>query len=43
MQDFFGLPFARQVPFESVFFSNPEGPSFNCVVPIPCTSARRSV
>jgi hypothetical protein len=35
LQDFFGLPFARQAPFESVFFSNPEGRSFNCVVPMP--------
>ena len=35
LQDFFGLPFARQVPFESALFSNPEGRSFNCVVPMP--------
>ena len=35
LQDFFGLPFARQAPFESVFFSSPEGRSFNCVVPMP--------
>jgi hypothetical protein len=35
LQDFFGLPFARQVPFESIFFSNPEGRSFNSVVPMP--------
>lgn len=35
LQDFFGLPFGRQVPFESVFFSNPEGRSFNSVVPMP--------
>jgi hypothetical protein len=35
LQDFFGLPFARQVPFESALFSNPEGRSFNCFVPMP--------
>ncbi|MGD8895446.1 MAG: DUF2961 domain-containing protein [Acidobacteriota bacterium] len=41
LQDFFGLPFARQVPFESVFFSNPEGRSFNCVVPMPFRTRAR--
>ncbi|RLB13890.1 MAG: DUF2961 domain-containing protein [Deltaproteobacteria bacterium] len=35
LQDFFGIPFARQVPFESYFFSNPEGRSFNCFIPMP--------
>ena len=35
LQDFFGIPFARQVAFESVFFSNPEGRSFNCFIPMP--------
>jgi hypothetical protein len=35
LQDFFGLPFARQVPFESALFSNPEGRSFNAFVPMP--------
>jgi hypothetical protein len=35
LQDFFGLPFARQTPFESALFSNPEGRSFNCFVPMP--------
>jgi hypothetical protein len=35
LQDFFGLPFARQVPYESALFSNPEGRSFNCIVPMP--------
>ena len=35
LQDFFGIPFARQVPFESALFSNPEGRSFNCIVPMP--------
>ncbi len=35
LQDFFGIPFARQVRFESAFFSNPEGRSFNCSIPMP--------
>ena len=35
LQDFFGIPFARQVAFESALFSNPEGRSFNCFVPMP--------
>jgi len=35
LQDFFGLPFARQAPFESALFSNPEGRSFNSFVPMP--------
>lgn len=35
LQDFFGSPFARQVRFESAFFSNPEGRSFNCFIPMP--------
>jgi hypothetical protein len=33
--DFFNAPLARPVPFESAFFSNPEGRSFNCCVPMP--------
>lgn len=35
LQDFFGIPFARQVKFESAFFSNPEGRSLNCFIPMP--------
>jgi hypothetical protein len=41
LQDFFGLPFARHVAFESALFSNPEGRSFNCVVPMPFRSRAR--
>jgi hypothetical protein len=41
LQDFFGLPFARQVPFQSALFSNPEGRSFNCVVPMPFAERAR--
>ncbi|MBN2288737.1 MAG: DUF2961 domain-containing protein [Candidatus Glassbacteria bacterium] len=35
LQDFFGIPCARQVSFECCFFSNPEGRSFNCFIPMP--------
>ena len=35
LQDFFGIPFARQVRFESAFLSNPEGRSFNCSFEMP--------
>ena len=35
LQDFFGIPFARQVPFESALLSNPEGRSFNCSFEMP--------
>ena len=35
LQDFFGIPFGRQERFESALFSNPEGRSFNCFVPMP--------
>lgn len=33
--DFFGLGLGRSRKFESAFFSNPEGKSFNCFVPMP--------
>lgn len=35
LQDFFGIPFGRQVSFESAIFSNPEGRSFNVIAPMP--------
>lgn len=41
LQDFFGIPFARQVAFESAFFSNPEGRSFNCFIPMPFAQRAR--
>ncbi|HLA41066.1 MAG TPA: glycoside hydrolase family 172 protein [Candidatus Glassbacteria bacterium] len=41
LQDFFGIPFARQVRFESCFFSNPEGRSFNCFIPMPFKAKAR--
>jgi hypothetical protein len=43
LQDFFGVPFARQVRFESAFFSNPEGRSFNCFIPMPFKKHARIV
>ncbi|HUU29568.1 MAG TPA: glycoside hydrolase family 172 protein [archaeon] len=43
LQDFFGTPFARQVRFESCFFSNPEGRSFNCFIPMPFKKRARVV
>jgi hypothetical protein len=33
--DFFGMGLGRCYPFTSVLFSNPEGRSFNCFVPMP--------
>jgi len=33
--DFFGAALGRMVPFENEFFSNPEGRSLNCFVPMP--------
>jgi len=41
LQDFFGIPFARQVAFESCFFSNPEARSFNCSIPMPFRTKAR--
>ncbi len=41
LQDFFGIPFARQVPFESALFANPEGRSFNCFIPMPFRTKAR--
>lgn len=33
--DFFGTGLGRRVPFESAFFSNPEGRSYVCTLPMP--------
>jgi hypothetical protein len=42
--DFFGVGLGRRVPFQSIFFSDPEGRSFNCSIPMPFkTSAQISV
>jgi len=41
--DFFGIGLGRRVPFESEFFSDPEGRSFNCHIPMPFNTAARVV
>jgi hypothetical protein len=41
--DFFGQGLGRCQKFESVFFSNPEGRSFNCCLPMPFRSAFKMV
>ena len=33
--DFFGIGLGRRTPFQSALFSDPEGKSFNCFVPMP--------
>jgi hypothetical protein len=33
--DFFGIGLGRKAAFESAFFSDPEGRSFNCFIPMP--------
>ncbi len=43
LQDFFGIPFARQARFESYLFANPEGRSFNCFIPMPFKKRARVV
>ena len=41
--DFFGIGLGRRVPFESIFFSDPEGKSFNCVIPMPFKTGMKIV
>jgi hypothetical protein len=41
--DFFGIGLGRRIPFESELFSDPEGRSFNCYVPMPYRTAARIV
>ncbi|WP_137404450.1 glycoside hydrolase family 172 protein [Echinicola rosea] len=33
--DFFGAMLGEKVPMENAFFSDPEGRSFNCIIPMP--------
>ncbi|RPE09218.1 DUF2961 domain-containing protein [Chitinophaga lutea] len=33
--DFFGIGLGRRTPFQNALFSDPEGKSFNCVIPMP--------
>jgi hypothetical protein len=39
--DFFGIGLGRTAVFESVFFSSPEGRSFNCCLPMPFRNGMR--
>jgi len=41
--DFFGVGLGRTTEFDSAFFSNPEGRSFNCFIPMPFRTAARIV
>lgn len=41
--DFFGYGLSKVVQFESALFSNPEGRSFNCMIPMPFRSAAKVV
>jgi len=41
--DFFGVGLGRTAAFENVFFSNPEGRSFNCAIPMPFRTGARIV
>ena len=39
--DFFGIGLGRTTSFESALFSNPEGRSFNCIIPMPFKKGAR--
>jgi len=39
--DFFGIAHGRRTPFENALFSDPEGRSFNCCIPMPFRSGAR--
>lgn len=39
--DFFGVGLGRTTPFECALFSNPEGRSFHCTIPMPFRAAAR--
>jgi len=39
--DFFGVALGRRAPFENALFSDPEGRSFNCFIPMPFRSGAR--
>ena len=41
--DFFGVGLGRRVPFENELFSDPEGRSFNCCIPMPFRKAARII
>lgn len=39
--DFFGVAHGRRTPFENALFSDPEGRSFNCFIPMPFRTGAR--
>jgi hypothetical protein len=39
--DFFGVGLGRRTPFENALFSDPEGRSFNCSIPMPFRTGAR--
>jgi hypothetical protein len=39
--DFFGVGLGLRTPFENALFSDPEGRSFNCLIPMPFRSAAK--
>lgn len=41
--DFFNAFIEKPVPYENILFSNPEGRSFNCYIPMPFKSAAKVV
>ena len=41
--DFFGVGLGKTVAFQSALFSNPEGRSFNCYIPMPFKTAAKVV
>jgi len=41
--EFFGIGLGQKVAFESVFFSDPEGRSFNCTIPMPFRTGMKIV
>jgi len=41
--DFFSVSHGRMCAFQSAFFSNPEGRSFNCIIPMPFHRSARVV
>ncbi len=41
--DFFGIGLGQKVQFESAFFSDPEGRSFNCTIPMPFRTGMKIV
>ena len=41
--DFFGMGLGRMTAFHNVFFADPEGKSFNCLIPMPFKTGARIV